>query len=152
MIHKISVEPQEEKQGGEGTAGLFGVPRSAQRVYGDEDGGAVELVHKLARLSQCDEIWVTDERTVVLIFLGVRVFSEIVLPNVDERVADLSCAAAGRAEAEWVTVVQTEFALKMDDEEGFMGGMDGACAVESLDVENASLRVRRTIRDLAMMT
>jgi hypothetical protein len=95
MFHKIPVEPQEEEQGGEGAAGLGGVPRSTQQIYGNEYGCAIKLVHKLARLGRGDEVRVTDERTVVLIFLGVRVFTEVDLPNVDERVADLSCAAAG---------------------------------------------------------
>jgi hypothetical protein len=95
MFHEIPVEPQEKEQGGEGAAGLGEVPRSAQRIDGDENGCAVELVDELARLIRGDKVGVTDERTVVLAFLGVRVFPKINLPNIDERVADLSCAAAG---------------------------------------------------------
>jgi hypothetical protein len=95
MFHEVPVEPQEKEQGGEGTAGLGGVPRSAQRIDWDEYGRAIELVDKITRLSRGDEVGVTDERTVVLVFLGVCVFSEVNLPNVDERVADLSCTAAG---------------------------------------------------------
>jgi hypothetical protein len=105
MIHEVPVEPQEEEQGGEGAAGLGGVPRGAQQVYGDEYRCAVELVHELAHLSRGDEVGIADEGTVVLVFLGVRVFSKVVLPDVNERVADLSCAAAGWAEAERVAVV-----------------------------------------------
>jgi hypothetical protein len=49
-------------------------------------------------------------------------------------------------------VVQTEFALVLDDEEGFVGWVDGACAVEHLDIKCTSLRARRGIRDLTVMS
>jgi hypothetical protein len=150
VFHEVPVEPQEKEQGGEGAAGLGGVPRSAQRVDGDEYGRTIEFVDKLARLSRGDEVGVTDERTVVFILLSVRVLAEVILPNIDECVADLSCTAAGGAEAEWVAVVQTKFTLELDDEEGLVGGVDGASAVEHLDVEGAGLRARRGVRDLMM--
>jgi hypothetical protein len=152
VFHEVPFEPQKKEQGGEGAASLGGVPRSAQRIDGDEDGRAVKFVDELARLSRGNEVGVTDEGTVVLVFLGVRVLPEVVLPNVDERVADLSCAAAGGAEAEWVAVVQMEFALVLDDEEGFVGWVDGACAVEHLDIECAGLRAQRGVRDLTVMS
>jgi hypothetical protein len=152
MLHEVPVESQEKEQGGEGAAGLGGVPRSAQRVDGDEYGRAVKLVDELARLSRSYEVGVANERTVVLVFLGVRIFPEIDLPNVDECVADLSCAAAGGAEAERVAVVQSEFSLELDDEKRFVGGKDGASAVERLDIECAGLRAWRGIRDLTKMS
>jgi hypothetical protein len=49
-------------------------------------------------------------------------------------------------------MVQSEFSLKLDDEERFMSGEDGACAVEHLDIECAGLRARRSVRDLTMMS
>jgi hypothetical protein len=150
VFHEVPVEPQEEEQGGEGTAGLGGVPWSTQRVYWDEYRCAVEFVYEFARLSRGDEVGIADERAVVFVFLSVRVFAEVVLPNIDERIADLSCTAAGGAEAEWVAVIQAKFALELDDEEGFVGGVDGACAVERLDVEGAGLRSRRGVRDLTV--
>jgi hypothetical protein len=152
VFHEVPFEPQEKEQGGEGAASLGGVPRSAQCIDGDENGRAVKFVEELAHLSRGNKVGVTDEGTVVLVFLGVHVLPEVVLPNVDERVADLSCTAASGAEAEWVAVVQTEFALVLDDEEGFVGWVDGACAVEHLDIKCTSLRARRGIRDLTVMS
>jgi hypothetical protein len=41
-----------------------------------------------------------------------------------------------------------KFALELDDKEGFVGGVDGTCAVKHLDVEGASLHARRGVHDL----
>jgi hypothetical protein len=152
MFHEIPFEPQEEEQGGEGAAGLGGVPRGAQRVYWDEYRCAVEFVDKLARLSRGNEVGIADERAVVFILLSVRVCAEVVLPYIDERIADLTCAAAGRAETERVAVVQVKFAAELDDEERFVSRVDGACAMECLDVKSAGLRARRSVRDLDVMS
>jgi hypothetical protein len=45
-----------------------------------------------------------------------------------------------------------EFPFELDNEEGLVGGMYGASAVEHLDVEGAGLRARRGVRDLTVMS
>jgi hypothetical protein len=74
------------------------------------------------------------------------------LPDINECVAYLAGVTARRRRPEWVTVVQVECTVEMDDEEGLVSREDRAGPVERLDIKGASLCAGGKGSDLMCMS